>query len=99
MLVYIQIYPLRKKASNSARVGAAAEAPFFVVDRAPQAAAKCTAPARDIPSSRATARAPLKLSPAATVSIASTLNGATKPSPEGPQKATPLAPSFTTAAS
>ena len=64
--------PLRSKASISPRDGSADWAPGLVTASAAAAAAQAAASWSGRPSARATARAPLKASPAPTVSTAST---------------------------
>ena len=60
--------------STSSRVAALLAAPLRVVDIAAATEAKRIAAGKASPSVNATARAPLKQSPAPTVSMASTLN-------------------------
>jgi Domain of unknown function (DUF6798) len=67
------VYDLRKE-STSARDGMEACAPMRVTDKAAAALANCRLSSKDRPSVSATARAALKVSPAAVVSRASTAN-------------------------
>src|SRR6202021_4330769 len=67
----------RKNSSTSARNGIEAAAPLRVTQIAAAALANRAAAQGSLPSRSATANAPLKQSPAATVSMASTLNGRT----------------------
>jgi hypothetical protein len=65
-------YVVVRNRSTSARVGTEAWAPMRVTERAAAAFAKRNAGSSSTPSDSATARAPLKMSPAAVVSTAST---------------------------
>ena len=61
----------------AARVGSAVEAPWVRAQAAPAAQAHCSVSAIGPPSAQATASAPVKASPAAVVSTASTFGAGT----------------------
>ncbi len=88
---------LARNASTSAREGIDSCAPRLVTEMAAAAEAKRAAANGSLPSSSATAKAPLKQSPAATVSIALTRNARTQSIfPFKPATNAPSAPRLST---